>query len=363
MAGVSHSPTPPHQPESAVNTELDRIAKASPSPPPHQPENSPARADCAGIPTGATTFTPQVIDISTLRAGGTGAARRSETTAEIESACTGSGLFVAAGHGIDEQLAAAFSAARDFFSLSPGVKDQVPRVNRYGYVPDRMEARDPSSAAYMGRSSLAAEYLDMGLTDEVDLAAVEALGCDRFEATVRAYQAAALGAAHAVLEALATTLGVRGFFAARMSAPQCRLRFLHYPPTGHLDDGSAPVFSTPHTDYGAITLLATDGVPGLEVLLDSGWVPVSAQPGSVIVQLGDMLARWTNDRYRSTPHRVVGSAGADRFSIPFFVNPDPHTVVSTISSCITPERPERYEPVTAGEFLVSRIDSPTEPYV
>ena len=270
---------------------------------------------------------------------------------------------MAAGHGIETQLTAAFSVAQDFFSLPPDVKDQVPRINRYGYVPDRVEARDPSSATYMGRSSLAAEYLDMGLADEVDLDAVEALGCEGFKAAVRAYQAAALATAHGVLEALAATMGVPGFFAARMSEPQCRLRFLHYPPCGRLDDGSAPVFSTPHTDYGAITLLATDGVPGLEVLLEDRWVPVSAPPGGIIVQLGDMLARWTNDRYRSTPHRVVGSSGTDRFSIPFFVNPDPHTVVSTIESCVTAERPERYEPVTAGEFLVSRIDSPAEPYV
>ena len=306
---------------------------------------------------------PQVIDISDLTGNGAGPARRSETAAEIESACTGAGLFVAAGHGIETPIAIAFAAARTFFSLPPSVKDQVPRINRYGYVPDRMEARDPSSAAYMGRSSLAAEYLDMGLADEVDLDAIEVLGCDGFVSAVRSYQAAALAAAHGVLEALATTLAVPGFFAARMSEPQCRLRFLHYRSTERLDDGSAPVFSTPHTDYGAITLLATDGVPGLEVLLDSAWVPVSAPPGAVIVQLGDMLARWTNDRYRSTPHRVVGSSGTDRYSIPFFVNPDPATVVSTIGSCVTAERPERYEPVTAGEFLMARIDSPTEPYV
>ena len=283
---------------------------------------------------------------------------------EVAAACTREGLFVLAGHGIDGELEAAFAAARGFFGLPAGIKDRVPRINRYGYVPDRIEARTPSSAAYMGRSSLAAEYLDMGLSGEVDLDAVEALGCDGFAAAVRNYRAAALGAAHAVLEALATTLGVPGFFAACMSEPQCRLRFLHYPPAaGLLDDGSGPVFSTPHTDYGAVTLLATDGVPGLEVLLDSCWVPVAAPPGGIIVQLGDMLARWTNDRYRSTPHRVVGSSGTDRFSIPFFVNPDPSTVVSTIEGCVTAERPERYEPVTAGEFLVSRIDSPTEPYV
>ena len=283
--------------------------------------------------------------------------------AEIESACSNEGLFVLTGHGIDDELEAAFAASRAFFALPPGVKDQVPRIDRYGYVPDRIEARDPSSTAYMGRSSLAAEYLDMGLAGEVDLEAVEALGCDRFAAAVRAYQAAALATAHGVLEALATTLGVPGFFAARMSEPQCRLRFLHYPPCDRLADGSAPVYSTPHTDYGAVTLLAVDGLAGLEVLHDGAWTPVAAAPGSVIVQLGDMLARWTNDRYRSTPHRVVGSSGADRFSIPFFVNPDPSVVVSTIESCVTAGRPERYEPVTAGDFLISRIDSPTEPYV
>ncbi len=306
---------------------------------------------------------PPIVDISALTGTGAGAAGDPRIADEVEAACTTVGLFVLAGHGIDADLGAAFDTARAFFGLPADVKRRVPRINRYGYVPDMVEARDPSSAAYMGRSSLAAEYLDMGLAGEVDLSAIEALGCDRFEAAVRNYQGAALGAAHYVLEALATTLGVSGFFAARMSEPQCRLRFLHYPPAGPLEDGSAPVFSTAHTDYGAITLLATDGVPGLEVLLDSDWVPVVAPPGALIVQLGDMLARWTNDRYRSTPHRVVGSSGVDRFSIPFFVNPDPSTVVSTIGSCITAERPERYEPVTAGEFLVSRIDSPAEPYI
>ncbi len=339
MNGLSHSP--PAADNAGATSTTTRTAEAAPSPAP---------------------FTPRVIDVSALLGNGAGG-RRSAVTAEIESACTTDGLFLAAGHGIGRQLDAAFGAARAFFSLPPAVKDRVPRIDRYGYVPDRVEARDPADAAYLGWSSLAAEYIDMGLAGEVDLDAVDALGCAGFVTAVRDYQSAALAAAHGVLEALATTLAVPGFFATRMSEPQCRLRFLHYPATGRLDDGSAPVFSTPHTDYGAITLLAVDGLSGLEVLRDGTWTPVAAPSGSVIVQLGDMLARWTNDRYRSTPHRVVGSSGADRFSIPFFVNPDPHTVVSTISSCITAERPERYEPVTAGEFLVSRIDSPTEPYV
>ncbi len=308
-------------------------------------------------------FTPQRIDISALHDGNSPAGAKAAITHEIKSACTGAGIFVATGHGLDKQINVAFGAARRFFSLPPEVKDQVPRINRYGYVPDRMEARDPAGTACAGGSSLAAEYLDMGLGDELDLDAIEAFGCDGFASAVRAYQQAALSAAHAVLEALATTLEVPGFFAQRMAKPQCRLRFLHYPATGQPNDSSAPVFTTPHTDYGAITLLVTDGVPGLELLKDGTWTPVAAAQGNVIVQLGDMLARWSNDRFRSTPHRVVGSSGTDRFSIPFFVNPDPNTVVKPISTCVNPQNPARYEPVTAGEFLKSRIDGNTEPYV
>ena len=71
----------------------------------------------------------------------------------------------------------------------------------------------------------------------------------------------------------------------------------------------------------------------------------------------------TNDVYRSTPHRVVGPAEGDRISIPFFVNPDPETVVDTAPSCITADRPKRYQPVTAGAFLARRIDGDHEPYV
>ena len=348
----------------SANGETARPATGAPDPVPTLPDGAPGPTTRPANDSGeAGALKPQVIDISALIGDGTGRDRRSEIIAEIESACADQGLFVLAGHGVDAELSTAFDAARAFFGLHDYVKDRVPRINRYGYVPDRIEARTPSSTAYLGRSSLVAEYLDMGLADEVDLDAIEALGCGGFTAAVRGYQAAALGAARAVLEALATTLGVPGFFAARMAEPQCRLRFLHYPPSSPLEDGSAPVFSTPHTDYGAITLLATDGVPGLELLQNSRWVPVSAPPGGIIVQLGDMLARWTNDRYRSTPHRVVGASGTDRYSIPFFVNPDPSVVVSTIDSCVTVERPERYEPVTAGEFLVSRIDSPAEPYV
>jgi len=282
----------------------------------------------------AAMLTPPVVDVSRLLAGD----MDGPSLDAVDAACSGAGLFSVSGHGIDRQLADAFSAARAFFGWPQERKDLLGRVNRYGYW------RNPT-----------AEYLDMGLAEEVKL------GEGGLIEAVRSYQQAALRVAVAVLEALAVALEAPGFFAARMTDPQCRLRFLRYPAAD-----AAPVISRAHTDYGAITLLALDGRPGLEVLLDGAWRSVAAPAQSLIVQLGDMLARWTNDRYMSTPHRVVGSASAnhmgparDRYSIPFFINPDPATVVECIPSC----GPGRYEPVTAGEFLISRIDGDTEPYV
>ncbi len=314
--------------------------------------------------TDVAALTPPVIDVSVLRESHASTATTKAIAAEIEAVCSEVGLFVALGHGVERELETAFEAAQRFFGMQPAIKDQVPRVNRYGYVPDRIEARQPHHPSYSGRSSLAAEYLDIGLADEVDIDAIEALGCHGFSSAIDSYRNAALGTAHGVLEALSVTLGVPGYFSKHMRQPQCRMRLLHYPVPGpEFGDDLVPVFSTPHTDYGVITLLATDGVSGLEVLSEGQWRPVIVDPGAIIVQLGDMLARWTNDRFRSTPHRVVGSSGMERYSIPFFVNPDPDTVVATIPSCVNNDQPARYEPVTAGNFLRQRIDGDSEPYL
>ena len=165
-----------------------------------------------------------------------------------------------------------------------------------------------------------------------------------FREAVERYQFDALTVAAGLLRAIAITLDVDpSFFADRMHEPQCFLRMLRYPagPDGVVATGQ-------HTDYGAITLLATDGAPGLEVRArDGSWGAVEAPAGSLVVNLGDMLARWTNDRYLSTPHRVIATGGLERCSIPFFVNPDPSTEVACIASCVTPDRPCRYRPIRA----------------
>ena len=112
-----------------------------------------------------------------------------------------------------------------------------------------------------------------------------------------------------------------------------------------------------HSDYGCLTLLYCDGTPGLQLLTASDqWVDVTVPEGALIVNLGDLLQRWTNDRYRSTRHRVISPVGGERYSVPMFVNPRYDTEVRCLPSAVSAERPARYEPVVSGDYLRSRYD-------
>ncbi len=293
------------------------------------------------------------IDLTALRLQ-PGSSEAQATTVAIHAACVQSGFFVITGHGLESQIDRVLGLAREFFSLPQLDKEGAQRVDRYGFVPHRATALDTS------RQSDNTEYLDLGMADEVVVPQI-----NQFGDVVGEYQRNALAIAALILESLAVALSVeRSFFADRMMAPQCRLRLLHYPEVEPLPDGSLPVPNAPHTDYGALTILATDGVPGLEVRpVHAVWTPVVTTPGSLVINSGDMLARWTNDTYRSTPHRVVGPETGERFSVPFFVNPNPATIVEAIPTCVTNDQPLRYPPVRAGDFLAARIDGSTEPYV
>ena len=110
--------------------------------------------------------------------------------------------------------------------------------------------------------------------------------------------------------------------------------------------------AAPHSDFGFMTILAQDEVGGLQVRTRAGeWIDVPNLPGVFIVNVGDMLMRWTNDRFISTVHRVVNAKGRDRYSIPFFFDPDFDTEVRCIPSCQGPGNPPRYEPAVYGDLV------------
>ena len=158
-----------------------------------------------------------------------------------------------------------------------------------------------------------------------------------------------------------------GFF----DRPMMFLRLLQYAP--ELSQPEEGVFGAgAHSDYGMLTLLATDENDGLQIqprafplsasASDAGWMDVPARPGSLIVNLGDMLERWSNGRFLSTRHRVVSKTGRERFSIPFFFEPNFDCQVECLPTCTSPANPPRYAATTAGEYLLGRYAATHEAY-
>lgn len=275
-----------------------------------------------------------VIDVGGLRTERAGA-----VIDAVDRACTDTGFFVITGHGLDQPLGAVFDVARSFFALPDADKARSGIIGNDGYM--------PAGTKRTGNK----EMFDIGMGTFDRWPALSG-----FADAVEAYQRAALSVAADLLEALAIALDESPrFFADRMVRAQCFVRMIRAP--AQPEAAAGDLVTGAHTDYGAITLLATDGVAGLEVRPVGGeWCAVAIPPGGVVVNLGDMLARWTNDRYVSTPHRVVPNPASERYSVPFFVNPDPRTIVECIPSCVTAEHPCRYAPITAGDFLQGRID-------
>ena len=156
---------------------------------------------------------------------------------------------------------------------------------------------------------------------------------------------------------MADALGLGGdFFARLVDKPMASITANHYPA---LDDEPAPdqLRGGAHTDYGSITLLATDGVPGLQLQdADGSWAPAAAVPGAFHVNTGDMLAHWSGGHWRSTWHRVVPPPGGppypERTSIAYFHSPNADAVIAPL-----PGRPAvDFEPVLAGRYLRAKID-------
>lgn len=178
-----------------------------------------------------------------------------------------------------------------------------------------------------------------------------------FSATALGMFDTCLDAAKRVMEAFAIALDLPLDFFGRYHTGDCvTLRYLHYP----VIDGEIAadqLGAGAHTDYGTLTLLFQDDVGGLQVLdTQDKWRDAPYIPETVVVNTGDLMARWTNTIYRSTLHRVRPMIGKrDRFSIAFFADPDTDTPIKVLPSCCGPDNPAKFPETTAGEHILAKI--------
>jgi isopenicillin N synthase-like dioxygenase len=299
----------------------------------------------------------------------------------IDAACRDTGFLVVTNHGVDQMVIdAAWAVASRFFDLPVADKMAVAMPYAgypYGYAPVQGERL----AASLGDDTPPdlKETFSMGpierpvrpIADPAEAFVYEPTpwppALPEFQTVMEAYYEAMAELVARIMTLFARALQLpTDFFAARIDRHTSALRVLNYPALfeapepGQLRAGA-------HTDYGTVTVLRADDAPGgLEVLVLSQagdrWTAVPLVAESFIINLGDAMARWTNDRWRSTLHRVVTpptdvAATARRQSIAFFHNANWDAVIDCIPTCIGPGESPRYEPVTAGEHLMSKFRS------
>ncbi len=283
--------------------------------------------------------------------------------AELGAAYRRTGFCCLAHHGVDAALvAAAYADFATFFALPTKAKarygGQAPGGGGRGYVGYRVETARTSTVPdlkeffHIGRDDVPAgdPVLRPNLWPE------EVPGFrDHGSALFRAMEAAG----SRVLAAIALDLGLdEGFFRGVVDHGDSILRALHYPP---IEPEHLPaVRAEAHEDISLITLLVGATASGLEVLTrDGAWLPVEAELGTLVVNVGDMLQRLTNDAYPSTTHRVVNPVGeaarGSRYSMPFFLAPNMEYQIETLPGCIGADGDRYPEPITAHEYLLQRL--------
>ena len=290
-----------------------------------------------------------VIDITSLRSGSD--SERATTARALGRACRETGFFYMQGHGVaSETMEKMFAASRLFFSQSPEAKDALAMrhlgKNR-GYVGLGVERLDTSSLPDRK------EAFNLNRDEAGTLSACPDL--PGWRALMEEYFATCLDLGAILHRGFARDLGVaEDFFVDKFQNPLATLRLLHYPAPESPQEAGGPGAGA-HTDYGNVTILAIDGVSGLQVRpRGQDWIDAPLIPGTFICNIGDCLMRWSNDVYTSTPHRVLRPA-AERYSIAFFLDPDADALVEPIVTHAGDQ--PHYPPITGHDYLQERLNA------
>jgi len=326
---------------------------------------------------------------------------------QISHACESFGFFAVANHGVDPDIITrAWDSSKSFFDLEPAVKKSIPMSDSYPYGYENHESLGTERTAAVAKScatkgknessTLLADSKETFSLGPLD-SATSGMPSRKFPQNAPATFAPALTQYFNVMENLARIL-FRGLALALQlddaswflrdghfdDGHQCALRLLNYPQLEYQKENrSLHIRAGAHTDYGAMTILKSGG-PGLQLQLSahktngeiggddtSSWIDVPhLSEDTLIINLGDLMQRWTNDRWRSTLHRVIAVADDDgskrngdvpeifesarRQSIAFFVNMNGNATIVPFDSCVDSEHPSQYDAIKASDYLIQR---------
>lgn len=289
--------------------------------------------------------------------------------ADIYRACHEVGFLYLTHHGLSQTaIANAFVQSHQFFALPLATKQATAWVSEFsnrGYVGVERERLDETQPGDLK------EAFNVGKAVSAEaIAAPQApylenrwpAGHGEFQTSITTLFDACAEFANKVFQAFAIALSMPEDAIAKQHVTRdYTLRLLRYPSvvatpkTGQMRAGA-------HSDYGSLTLLFQDQVEGLEVLnARDEWMIAPVIPNAILINTGDLMARWSNDVFRSTKHRVrlpqEGDVGGDRYSIAFFCQPDHDADIICLPTCQNANNPPKYPPVKSGEYLFSRLQA------
>jgi isopenicillin N synthase-like dioxygenase len=318
------------------------------------------------------------VDLRPWRDGGDG--DRRGVAHQLDEACRSIGFLQVTGHGIADATVGRMRAATDAFFALPleeklAVVPDHAGINR-GYAPMGTEALAYSLGVEPSVTDLFEAFNigpDVVPDDEWHAAAPHDLfapnvwpaGVPGLRPALTDYFAAAADVGRTLTDVFALALGLPdGWFRPFVDRSTLTMRVNNYerrpgdpdPATGQMRMGA-------HTDYGIVTVLYADPVPGLQILAGGAWHDVVPEPGALLVNLGDLTAQWTNDRWRSTLHRVVppppdADGRAHRRSVALFLDGNYDAVVECLPTCLADGEAPRYPAVVAGEHLIAKVLGP-----
>ncbi|MGE0802823.1 MAG: isopenicillin N synthase family dioxygenase [Lautropia sp.] len=297
-----------------------------------------------------------ILDLGPYLAGEPGAL--DAVARDLLHASTHVGFYFLANHGVPQTLIdQVFRESARFHALPQAEKEKLKLdKNKIGYFGSgttggrRPGIKPNLYSAFCVREDLA--------PDDPDVVAGKPFrGLNQWPANLPGFRETVMAYCHAVRDLCRGILPIYAraldlpldFFDAAFVKPLLNMQLNHYERQAVFDGDQFGI--APHTDRTFITLLCQAQVPGLEIQPSGGrWVTAPALPGHFLVNTGDLLRLWTNERFLSTPHRVINTSGVERHSIPFFFNPDPDTLIECLPTCRSASEPAKHPPLRYIDF-------------